>query len=801
MRTDAPFSKPIRPRKLRRIGLYAIITLCLLLGVGGSYAYYSIAKSLPVTRGEIKMGGLEQAVSVYRDASGVPHIIASTPHDLYMAQGFITAQDRLFQMDLSRRQASGQLSEVIGNKALSRDKFFRTLGLRRAAEMSLPVYSKEAQQTLEWYAQGVNAYIEQTIQQNKLPVEFQLLGYQPKPWTPVDSLTIGKYMAFDLGGHWEGSAFRYYLTQNFPADKAFDLFPTYPVDAPTIIETAKNNPINLSKSFASAVIPYEWNGSNNWVVSGSKTKSGKPILSNDPHLALGTPSIWYETHLQGAGIEVSGVIFAGVPGIIVGHNRHIAWGVTNVDPDVQDLYIEKRNPQNPKQFLYQEKWETATVILEEIAVKDELPVKYEVLITRHGPIISEFAHDDQPNQALSLRWTALQPTTELEAVLKFNLAANWGEFKEALTYFQVPTQNFVFASTDGTIAYRANGLIPIRKKGDSSVPVPGWTDEYEWQGFIPWDELPTIVNPPSGFIATANNKVVDDTYPFHITNTWSQPFRQQRILQFLNSKPTLTVEDMQQLQFDHHNLQAEELLPMLLPQLLHQNSILRPLDQQAVALLQNWDKVDRTDASAPLIFNIWMAQMADTLFKGQIDPQMYKLFEGKSQVVDELIRRSHQGNEGPWMTEKGGLDKVALLSFQQTIDKIVGLQGDQPAKWNWGSFHKVTFSHPLAAVKPLDLLFNPDPVPLGGSKVTVAQAAWDFEKGIVEHGGAWRRVIDLADTSKSYNVVGPGQSGHVFSPWYDDQIGAWTTGKYHITSLDDAEFSRTQEILHLTPNR
>ncbi|MGV3487712.1 MAG: penicillin acylase family protein, partial [Tuberibacillus sp.] len=485
------------PKILMFIGVALIIILASVFG----YGYHVLRKELPTTAGALTLKGLENKVNVYRDANGVPHIEAKSEHDLYLAQGFITAQDRLFQMDLSRRQASGMLSEIVGKATVNQDKYFRTLGLRRAAEASFNAYSAKAKNVLQWYADGVNAYMKEAEKKGKLPAGFRILRYHPEPWTPIDSLTIGKYMAFDLGGHWEGQAFRYYLLDHYSKEQALDLFPSYPDGAPTILQDLDDTPVkpdkkvleaasatlessdlDLESSLVNAVIPPPFVGSNNWVVAGDKTASGKPYLANDPHLGVATPSIWYETELRAPNLNVTGVIFAGVPGIIVGHNDSIAWGVTNVGPDVQDLYIEKRNPDQPDEFLHNGKWEKARKVKEDIKVKGGKTIPYNVTITRHGPVISEFAHDKKANTALALRWTALDPTTELEAVLQLDQATNWEEFKTALTHFQAPAQNFVFASSDGTIAYRANGLIPIRKNGDSLLPVPGWNDDYEWTG-------------------------------------------------------------------------------------------------------------------------------------------------------------------------------------------------------------------------------------------------------------------------------------------------------------------------------
>jgi penicillin G amidase len=367
METVVPKQSQRKKHRWKKIALWSGMGLVLLLVavvVGGNLF---LSKGLTKTTGEIALAGLNAPVQVIRDSSGVPHLKAESEQDLYIAQGYIQAQDRLFQMDLSRRQASGQLSEVIGESTVNNDKFFRTLGLRRAADASYDQYTESGKAVLGWFVDGVNLYMEELQESNKWPVEFTLLGYKPEPWSPVDSLTTGKYMAHDLGGHWENQAFRQYLLQNLSEEEAYDLFPTYPEDAPYIISKAE---LDIEKSFASAVIPHEFNGSNNWVVSGDKTASGKPLLADDPHLGLATPSIWYQMHLEAPEVYVSGVIFAGIPGIILGHNEKIAWGVTNTGPDVQDLYIEKENPEKKNEFLYLDKWEEATVVSEPIKVKD-----------------------------------------------------------------------------------------------------------------------------------------------------------------------------------------------------------------------------------------------------------------------------------------------------------------------------------------------------------------------------------------------------------------------------------------------
>ncbi|MGE7660531.1 penicillin acylase family protein [Peribacillus sp. NPDC097197] len=778
MEAVLPQSKPKPKRKWKRRVLWVFVSLLLLLVIAVIAANVFLSRSLPETKGDLLLPGLLKPVTVIRDSSGIPHITADNEHDLYLAQGYIQAQDRLFQMDLSRRQASGELSEVIGEKTVKNDKYFRTLGLRRAAESSYAGYSSEGKAALDVFAEGVNLYIDELKDNGKWPVEFTLLGYEPKPWTPVDSLTIGKYMAFDLGGNWEDQAFRQYLLQTFPKEKAYDLFPDYPKDAPYIIGKEE---LDIEKSFAGAVIPYEFNGSNNWVVSGEKTDTGKPLLADDPHLGLATPSVWYQMHLKAPTVNVSGVIFAGIPGIILGHNENVAWGVTNTGPDVQDLYIEKRNPKNENEFAYKEKWEKAKIIDEPIKVKDGKTIDYQVTITRHGPVVSEFAGKSGKNTVLALRWTALDPSAELEAVLNMNKAKNWNEFEKALLKFETPAQNFVFASNDGTIAYKANGKIPIRKKGDSMLPVPGWTDEYEWKSYIPFDELPKTINPKEGFISTANNKVISDDYPYHISNNWAQPYRQMRIQEFLEANKKLTAVDMQSLQMDQVNLQAREFVPQFLTIL---NGPSGKQEQKALEILQKWNQIDSADATAPMIFNVWMKKIGDVLLTDEIPEETLKLFNGRKSAIDELLREALSGKPGPWIEEAGGLEQVLAKSLQETLKELEKTQGGDLTDWEWGEYHQVRFDHPLSSVSPLNYLFNGEGgIPVGGSSVTVQAAAF-LDDGTVNHGGSWRFVMDLSDMNQAYHLVGPGQSGHVKSKWYHDQLEDWAEGKYHKTRLD-----------------
>lgn len=771
------------------IGFLAVVAIALFIG----FTWF-MNKSKPVIDGELAVNVLEQDVSVTRDDKGVPHIFAQTNADLYRAQGYVQAQDRLFQMDLARRQASGRLSEIIGEATINSDKHFRTFSLRDAAEKSLSAYDPESKQVLEWFAEGVNAFIAEAKEKNTLSYEFALLGYEPENWSVEDSITIGKYMAYDLGGNWNALAFRHWALQNFGEDKAKELFIKYPENASSIIEANKENPVAVVGQFQADLLPNEFNGSNNWVVSGEKTASGTPILADDPHLGLSTPSIWYQMHLQSPEQNVSGVIFAGIPGIILGHNDDIAWGVTNVGPDVQDLYIEIPNPDNPTQFRYDGKWEQAEVRDESIKVKDGDTVDFEVVVTRHGPIMTNLAFKDtEPTAQFAMQWTALQPTAELSAILGFNKAKSWNDFEKALEDFKAPAQNFVFASKDGTIAYKANGQIPIRKQGDGQLPVPGDSSDYGWEGFIPWDELPTVVNPKEGFIATANNEVIGEEYPYHITDFWAQPYRFERIKEVLEANDSITVEDMMQLQMDQQNLYAREFLPNLLTSIKAKDQDKKYAD--TIKLLEEWDMTDAKESGAPLVFHTLMVKLQEVLFRDQMPVDMYKLMSGKFNITDQLLRTAYAGNKSIWMEEQGGVDTTVYKAFELTVAQLEDQFGQNVSKWQWGNFHQLTFDHTLGSASPiLAAYFNAKKVPIGGSKVTV-QAADNDTAGNVDHGASWRFVVDAGDLSSAYHIVGPGQSGHVKSDWYQDQVMDWANGNYHQTFVRKENIKGTTLLL------
>lgn len=767
--------------------LIGILVVVVLL-VGG--VYFFLSSSMAQTEGRLALGILEAEVEVYRDEKGVPTVVAQSEGDLYKAQGFIQAQDRLFQMDLARRQASGRLSEVVGAAALENDKKFLVFSLRRAAEQSYEIYTEEGKKILEDYTAGVNAYIDYAVKNNKLPYEFFLLGYQPEPWTPVDSLTIGKYMAYDLGGHWSYQAFNNWVLNNLGLESFKEM--NEPAisgdkDIEDIIGVNQKAALVIDERLAAIEVPHVDNGSNNWVLSGSKTKTKKPLLADDPHLGLNTPSIWYQMVLKSPEVHVSGVIFAGIPGIILGHNEDVAWGVTNYGPDVQDLYIEKQNPDNKYQYEYDGKYYDAEVVKYNIKIKGGEAVPFEVVYTKNGPVMDDLLKiqtekdgevELNGKQVFSMRWTALDATRELEAIVKINKAKDWESFEKGLEEFKAPPQNFVFADQKGNIAFKANGNLPIRKKGRAILPVPGYSSDYAWEGYVDFDKLPKIYNPDSGYIATANTNTTPD-YPHYASNVWAQPYRKARIEEFLSERDDFTYEDMQALQMDIKNKYAEEFLNFMI-----EHTDKAEFEEGLFTLLNEWNLMDDKDYAAPLIFHTWMEKFRLIAFQDLMDAKVYKFMPHKEHYVDGLLRKALKGDKVALFESQGGLEVLLTKSLRGTIEELRAKYGDKMEAWEWGEGHKLAFRHPLTlSVKALAMFLNPKEIPVGGSRITV-QAASPNAEGLVTNGASWRFVYDFADNIGRH-IVGPGQSGHFMSPYYKNQVENWAKGVYHSKSLHE----------------
>ncbi|RME43682.1 MAG: penicillin acylase family protein, partial [Chloroflexi bacterium] len=716
---------------IRILSVLIIVLVLLVVAAAGIARYYYLPRSWPQTDGTLQVAGLDSPVEVIRDRWGIPHIYAQNQHDLFFAQGYVHAGDRLWQMDFNRRIGTGRLSELVGESTLDTDIFLRHLGMHRAAAKDLELLTPETQAILTAYADGVNAYIES--HQGRLPLEYTILGVKPEPWKPLDTVVWAKVMAWDLGANWDTELLRARLINQVGRQALADLVPPYPPDAPVIVPPGVGNYTFLQDASLADYRPIRqvlaistgaW-ASNNWVVSGEKSTTGAPLLANDPHLGLNIPSIWYANGLHAPDFEVVGVTFPGIPGIVIGHNEHIGWGVTNLGPDVQDLYIEKLNPDNPNQYEFQGQWEDMQLVQETIQVKGRPdPVVVTVRITRHGPIMNPAVESLKGAlQPLALRWTALDGTTMFEALRLLNQAQNWDQFRQALSHWAVPGQNFVYADTAGNIGYQATGRVPIRKNGDGSLPVPGWTGDYEWTGFIPYDEMPRSFNPPSGYVVTANNKVVADSYPYFLSNEWATPYRAQRIEQLLTAKDKLSPEDFRDIQADTYALPAERLVPYLL-----QVSAAGDVQAQAISALQNWDMREEADSAGAAVFEAWLHHAVLDTFGDELGEWM----EDYGGAGHEALLRLLDNPDAAWWDDVTTPDRVETredILSRALADAVEDLQEKQGSSWSWGSLHAITFVHqPLgqSGIALLERIFNRGPIRARGSEFTVNRGGFSF---------------------------------------------------------------------------
>lgn len=838
-----------------------IVLLAIVLLVGGSGGYYfksylpnTVApQSFPQIDGEIQIEGLDAPVDIYRDSMGIPHIYASTRHDLFFAQGYLHAQDRFWQMDAWRHIGSGTLSEMFGDGQVETDTFLRTLGWRQTAETEYVQLDPTTKAILDSYTAGVNAYLKDH-DTTALSLEYAILGllspdYKIEPWTPVNSLTWGKAMAWDLRGNMGEEIERAVLLKTLTHKQVNELFPPYPEDHPIIVNKIGDGTSAKAPAQASSFdIPDETLtvlqhntslldlalgpqgdgiGSNSWAVSGKLTSTGMPILANDPHLGIQMPSIWYQAHLEckplsdACPFNVGGFSFAGVPGIIIGHNDHIAWGFTNVGPDVMDLYIERVNPENPNQYEVNGQWVDFETRTETINVVGGDPVEITIKSTRHGPVVSESygplknkgEPDDKefvpfkdragislPNQyVIALKWTALTPSTPFQAIWGFNQAQNWNEFREATREFHVPAQNLVYADVDGNIGYQMPGDIPIRKNGDGTLPVPGWTDEYEWTGYIPFEELPYTFNPAEGYIVTANNQVPPRDYPHLITYDWDYGFRSQRINDLINNAPgKIDIAYIQSMQGDSFDANA----PLYVPVLLN----IQGLSEEHINLLKDWDYQDRADSSAAAIFNAFWRHLLQNTFNDDMPEERY--FPDGGSRWNEIMR--HIDTDSPWWDDKSTLDVVETRadiikkSFEQGVEELEDIFGRDTSKWNWGDMHASTFRNGTlgeSGVGLIEALFNRGPYPTSGGEAIVNATGWSVKDGYETNWlPSMRMIVDLGNLNNSVTVHTTGQSGHAYHPHYDDMASMWANIEYYAMLWNEqAIVNNAEGHLVLTP--
>jgi len=747
----------------------------------------------------LQLRGLKRPVVVRRDERGVPYIEAESEADLYFAQGYVTASDRLWQMELLRRAARGELAEVLGKLVLEEDKRRRTYGFSQVAEQSLARAAPEMRAALDAYVAGVNAYIS-ALDDRTTPPEFKILGFRPRPWTAADSAVLGKNFAEVLSSSWTVDLARA-AYDSLPQQKRDALFPvTSPLDvlvvgtdaparkssapagaggaAPASILTGDvaETLRSLAGIEAAARRSFERVGlyaedlaaSNNWVVSGRHTYSGKPLLANDPHLSPSAPSIWYLVHLSAPGLRVAGVTSPGAPGVIIGHNERVAWGLTNLGPDVQDLYRESFDPANPRRYQTPQGWREAEVRREEIKVRKDFnstatdTVTHEVTVTRHGPVVFE-----KGGARYSLRWTALDPeAADFEGFHFMNRARDWKTFREALRRYKGPTQNFVYADVDGHIGYYGAGLVPVRRSGDGSRPYDGATDAGEWTGYIPFDELPNIFDPPSGIIVTANSRVVGTSYRHHLTHMWAPPTRARRIFDLLSAKKKMTAEDFRAVLGDANTISGRSFVREV--SRVAREARLEEKDpkwRETLALFDAWDGDLRPEARAPRLALEMRSQFQQKILTAAVGAELAREYRwGNSATFFDRIAAERPRE---WLPE--GMASYADLfdaAHREARAALAKRLGADETKWTWGADLPVRFQHPLANVPLLGEQFKIEPFPQTGS-------GGAFATPNVGSGVSMRLIADTADWDRTQQGIALGQSGLPQSPHWKDQLDDW----------------------------
>lgn len=798
-------SLSLMPTALFVTAILVLIGLVLLLG--GSYflIYWRlIQRPVPRLDGALTLPCLEQPVQVLRDKHAVPHLYAQSRADLFRAQGYVHAQDRLWQMEQQRRVGRGTLAEVFGSAALDADRFSRIIGLRRAAEAEVAAFDAETRQVLDWYAEGVNAFI--AANPGTLSAEFNLLRVQPELWGAVDSVLFAKVMGWALSINWESELIRLRLVEGLGEVRAAELEPDYPAGAPVVLEgVGSAEATRLLHTAGLLLNQYEgvkrWlgndgggMGSNSWVLAPSRSLSGRPLLCADPHLVLQIPGVWYENALHCPGFDVSGASFPGAPGVVMGHNESIAWGMTNAYVDVQDLYLERAHPDDATLFRYGEGWEQAQVHDEEIVVRRAASHVERVIVTRHGPLINRLvsgtplAHDTP----LALRWVGAEPGGTIRAILKLNEAQSWDEFQAAVAGWAAPPQNITYAHVNGDIGYVLAGAIPLRDKNLGLVPAPGWSGEHEWSGLIPPAELPRLFNPPSGLIVTANNKIVGDEYPYFLGVEFFPGWRAARLEALLAKQEQHTVRDMEEMQLDTGSAFAEALVPRLT--LLNSDDA---WERFALKAFKTWNYRMEPDSAAALVFHYLLLHLQEMVYGDKLGPlkegylgistnPLFLIHGFVGRADTHLLHLLSSQAESPWYTEmatgrrrrREELLQEALTKAVRAIRKQIG---DSTRKWDWGRSHQIRYVHSLGSARFLRTFFNRGPFPIGGDGSTPLQTrhAPRLPLGLVQVTPSYRQIYEVGNWDRAESVTTAGQSGHPLSDFYADQISMFREGAYH----------------------
>jgi len=768
--------------------------------------------------GTVPAKGIDYPVAVLRDRWGVPHIYAQNQHDLFFAQGFVAAQDRLFQMELWKRVGQGRLAEVLGPDYLKRDINARLLRYRGAMDPEYASYAPDTREILEAFTSGINEYIRHRAISGGpgLPVEFRVADFAPEPWKPEDCLM--RMAGFPMTGNSGRELYNAQLVSMIGAERASSLLD---LDPPVQLDPAPGADYSdlsaallgdLVGSDARVEFPPQpgSQGSNDWTVSGALTQSGRPLLANDPHRTIAIPSLRYIVHLVAPGWDVIGAGEPGLPGVAAGHNQHIAWGFTVFGLDQQDLYLETLDPADPLRYETEKGWERMRVEKETFKVKGQPDAEESLKFTRHGPVLWE---DREHHRALALRWVGSEPgTAGYLGSLALDRAQDWNQFEQAMARWKVPSENIVYADTNGNIGENSAGLAPLRTKWTGLLPVPG-NGGYEWEGFVPSSELPHAFNPPAGFIATANHKMIPPGYPYRVGFEWAPPDRFQRIQEVLSqaarNRQRLGVTDMERLQNDVVSLPARELVSLLRracgdddgPTVNSRETVPPVCANPAAQLLRKWDAAITEESAAAALYELWLREVEPAVFHRLAPESVWKLFDGRwpSVLVMQHLLKPDVNTFGP--NPEAARDHLLLDAIQPAVEKLSKLEGDDPGGWQWGKIHHVRFRHALDRMPGAGPLLDLGPLARPGDNSTVNAthfgSNWDQVSG-----ASYREIMDTSDWDHSVAVNAPGESGQPGSPHSSDLLPLWAEGRYFPLVYSEAAVKKeATDQLNLVPDR
>jgi penicillin amidase len=766
---------------------------------------------LPRRHERLSVAGLRAPVEVLIDRWGVPHVYAQSPHDLFFAQGYCHARDRFWQMELNRRTARGELAELFGPHLLRIDRFLRRLGFLRAARRESVTAGEDVRAVGEAYAAGVNAY----LRHHRLPIEFTLLRHRPRPWDLLDSLAFARFMGFTLTVNWETELIRARLLGQLGPERLATFEPGEPAPAvPDLAGPALRATLSAARDFQ-PLVDLAGGASNSWVVSAGRSATGRPLLANDPHFRPRMPVVWYLVHLHGGGYDVIGASLPGTLGVLFGHNACLAWGITASLVDCADLFLERADPVRPRRFAFRDEWYDAEVIREEIFIRGRKePWVEEVVVTRHGPLLNGTVDISSKATPVTYHSANDDHASPTEALLQLNRAANWSDFRAALARWTFPALNFVCADVDGTIAYKLAGRVPIRAKGDGYVPVPGWDGEHEWTGYVPFDELPESVNPPEGIFATANTRPAAPCKHF-LARDWVDDARWRRIMQLLRQRPQVSIADCQAIQTDLVSLPARDIagrVSELLQSALSRSAgdappAAHPLRNRALAFLTGWDGHLAPDSVASAIYHVFRQELlrhrCRDLPAGAFD---YLSGRGNDEALASVSAFHYRatGYLQGYLEAPAASPEVAH-AFDTALDWLSDRLGPDPARWQWGRLHTITFAHPIGLASPLlDCLLglSRGPFPIGGDADTIAQSGIDpwHPFSAATFTVSYRQIFEVGNWDRSLFVLPTGQSGHPGSPHYADLINAWRRGEYRPLLFSRAAVEpETTETVRLQP--